>query len=197
MRKLLVFKILFSLILASDALSAQAALITFNDGPSGVVLTDYAGYTWDTNMLDYYGGYRGAFYLTASSSGPYDDLHYVFNYYGGINMGFTSSTYIYSIDGWFSYFETTNPVALRIAGYNDGRLVGASPYVTLASIGQDISATFMGATRIVFETLEPGWYKMDQLNINNPSPVPIPSTILLLGPGLIGLLGMNRKFRKR
>ncbi len=60
----------------------------------------------------------------------------------------------------------------------------------------DLNATYSGM-QFVFGTLnQPDTYRLVNAHITGMSVVPVPATLLLLGPGLVGLAAIRRRFKK-
>jgi len=80
-----------------------------------------------------------------------------------------------------------------IIGKYDANKAGA--YVWYISGISDLSEVIIPSTAGATQN-HPNGYGLSHISLFNPSPVPEPATMLLLGSGLVGLAGFRRKFQK-
>jgi hypothetical protein len=87
----------------------------------------------------------------------------------------------------------------HIVGYLSGVVVGSITF-DLSTNWQQVTGNLSNIDTLVFELTSDGrngLYFLDDLVLNESTPVPEPSTLLLLGSGLVGLVGYGRRRMKK
>jgi len=83
---------------------------------------------------------------------------------------------------------------LTIQGYDDGAPIFMVE-ATLNTAGpQWVAGNLASVDQLTFSTTEKWQFAMDNFTFNETSAVPLPPSVWLLGSGLIGLVGLRRKF---
>lgn len=185
MKRTLVLSTLFLLALMLlptlvNAKPVAAAVADSSIEPTAVVTVDfddlsgyeqlfyYAGITWDSGLLDWYGGYQGGWNTNDNPSyaPPVSPPNYVFNFYGAIDPGFTFDERVHFYGAWFVKTTAGNgaPDAVRCVGYLDGSPQYYSDWLNLTYSSQYLTADFPMVNRVVVEMLGMGWFAMDDLS---------------------------------
>ncbi len=101
----------------------------------------------------------------------------------------TYNTFSFTFNGLSTGESVTGSTVLGIGTPSGNQLAaGSNHYVNFLGL-QDFNGFVMASTQYAFEA--------DNIAIGfNPSRVPEPTTMLLLGLGLVGLVGVRRKFQK-
>jgi len=189
-----------ALLLASLALapSAQATLFTSHTDPDITAQYLVVGNTQDSFIAMGMG--IGMGFFTLNASGTIFDQNYITAFY---NLGYDKHTNT----GNLTLFSGTmldlnmNPVGpaslmVNLTMYDDNngdsQFLGNITYLDplLAAAGFDASKLF----GIQFSDMHNGFFQSDNFNIN--TPVPEPSTIILLGAGLLGIVAASRRKRQ-
>lgn len=185
-----------ALLLASLTLapSAQATLFTSHTDPDITAQYLTVGNTQDTFLA------MGMGFFTLNASGTIFDQNYIKAFY---NLGYDKHTNT----GNLTLFSATmldlnmNPVGpaslmVNLSMYDDNngdsQFLGNITYLDplLVAAGFDASKLF----GIQFSDMHNGYFQSDNFNIN--TPVPEPSTIILLGAGLLGIVAASRRKRQ-
>jgi hypothetical protein len=127
----------------------------------------YAGITWDSGILDYYGTYLGGWH-THDDPGyatPVSPPNVAFNWYGAIDPGFTFDQ---PVEFWGAHFMQTmgtvaTPYAVRCVGYLEGTPLYTSDWLVITPKPQYLAANFPLIDRVVVEMDGMGWFAMDDL----------------------------------
>lgn len=184
------------------AANASAGTIDFNTimGPTGSYINDvdpnYAGYTWGTYVKEILG---------TSGNGGVIGAGAVFTQWDyNVSMS-TSSTHFDFLSAYLTPREEAG-IGVTVEGYRDGSLVASTTINNLGDVGTPHFFSFDGFSDIDtlwFNPLNPtkslggidyaGQIIIDDINV---STVPEPSSLILLGAGLIGAYALKRRKNK-
>jgi len=187
--------------------TAQAVVINFDDLPlsQASVPNNYAGLTWGTVPVNYNGSIYTGEFVTWNDTGystPHSSQNYVYNQYGPDSLWFKFSTPVNFNGAWFA-LANTDESATEVRFLDD--LGDSSDWLDLTNTSQFLAANFAGAQTIYVERRgKTGmnlpdymqYYTMDDITYNESSPVPEPSTFILLGAGLGAVGFMRRRMKK-
>jgi hypothetical protein len=180
---------------------ANATVITFDDLNQGLVPSDYAGLSWGTSTLSQPYADFTSFSVSSnlSYSTPRSASNYVLNGYGVPDLWFEFIAPVNFNGAWFAAPFINMYPAQKVRFIDD--LGQASEWLNLTNSPQYLVADFLGSKTIyvqptgVFSGIEMhgGWYTMDDITYTEITPVPEPSTILLLIIGFTGIIIFARK----
>lgn len=207
MKKKLLSVMVVSLALALMIGSVHAEVINFDDLSTNHAVsgTNYAGLTWGGSSVDSFPGETG-YWVTRgvdypSYAIPHSGSNYLVNAWGPNNLWFAFSSPATFDGAWFAYATGAGSGAADKVRFKDDNTGTYSDWLTLNATPQFLSANFTNSTKIYVER-EGGstgvwekarWYTMDDVKYT-PSAVPIPPSVWLLGSGLLGLVGLRRRF---
>ncbi|WP_103045301.1 PEP-CTERM sorting domain-containing protein [Comamonas faecalis] len=190
-------KMWVSVALACAAVGASAETLDFNDlGTTGFVTVpqDYAGLTWDNFFAvgkdSYYGPY---------GDGVVSGSHAISNSSGG-SASFSSAT-AFTLDSLYLtkvYFSGTT----TIQAYDGGVLVATKEVALNAGTPTLVQFDDWGPLLVNKIVISGGdssaQVVIDDISFGSAavSPVPLPASGLLLGAGLLGMLGVQRRKRR-
>ncbi len=186
--------------------SVEAAVLNFDDITTEEYFhfTNYGGFTWDAKFAVA----SDSFYATYGNTYGSPSGEYAASNDGALSVSVTSPTDFNFCGAYFTGWavddeyweqdEESTATSITVIGYNNSTFVG-SETMSLSTNQYDWLATnFVGVDEIVFQTSgtppdEPYWL-MDNFTYNEPctKPIPEPASILLLGLGSLGILGLRR-----
>jgi hypothetical protein len=165
-------------------------------GGWGLVPASYAGYTWtsSSNPTESWEVVTNSYYRNTYGQ-QYDfptNPNAAYNDSGAATMTITSANLFNFTSAYFwGWTGSVAPASsLTVSGYNGATLIGSTP-ITLASSPALVNLNFSGIDKIEFTTTAGKYWLMDNANM---APVPVPPSVWLLGSGLVGLVGLRRKF---
>jgi hypothetical protein len=180
---------------------SSAEVLYFDDLPGGgvEVPNGYGGFNWNSATQvgsieqSYYGSGNG--YYTGAVSGDKT----VYNFFGDspTNIDWASTgAFDYTGAYWTAAWDDTQTLSFN--GFlNDNLLYSSINYQINENVPVWIELNWAGITRLQIINSDNQWV-MDNFTFNElgTNPVPEPSTVLLLGIGLIGMAGIGRKTKK-
>jgi len=176
-----------------------ATVLTFDDisaAQTGTIADGYGGLDWDN--MGYLNGSShapGSGYDNGTVSGDYVAA----NLWASVA---TVSDSLFDFNGAFFTGAWNDGLNINIQGLNNGSAI-FNTTIQVDHYGPTwFEANFVGIDQLVFNSYggthvvtggAGEHFAMDNFTFNETAPVPEPSTILLMGAGLLGLVGYNRK----
>jgi hypothetical protein len=178
-------------ILLFSAVVSNATILNFDDLSGwGTVPVNYGGLTWNdswwsfTSEPPYYPAYSDPRVVTS-----FDNMNGIS--WTGLNYVDFPTASIFN----GAYFSGWNTIGYDL--YYHGSKVASTPDVDNTHVSTFIASNYSGLVDRVFIRGSQSYFAMDNFTFNeNSSQVPEPTTMLLLGLGLMGVAGVRRKFKK-
>lgn len=183
-------KIILATALLIMSVSANATVLSFDDTSYqgtywGDLQAGYGGLNWSSNFDVYYGPGLSSGYNAGTVSGDYA----AFNSYG---VDVSLSNGVFDWDGaWFS--DPHDNTLLSISGYANGTLLYSTNLQLAFSSPIWFQADWTGVDTIIFNVAENDWFTMDDFTFNESSQIPEPTSLWLLGLGLVSLRMCRKK----
>lgn len=169
--------------------NASATVLTFEDLVGGGPMPDpYNGIIdWENGVWNYY----------SSPQPPYNPNSGIVRTYES-GFDFTPSWQFLSpvvFNG--AYFSGYSDATVQMDLYYGASLVYSTGLYAPSATPTFFATNYSGLVdSVVINTPRPDYWVMDDLTYNaTPTPTPEPSTMLLFGAGLIGFVGLRRKFK--
>ena len=173
---------------------AGATVLTFDDisgDPFNPIANGYGGLNW-SNMYAFdpvASGFSGTGYQLGIVSGT----NVAFN---GIGDQAAVSDGTFDFNGAYFSSAYNDGILLTVTGYLGAVQMYQSQVTLNVVAAQYYSFNFLGIDSLTFSTSPSLQFAMDNFTYNN-APVPEPSTMMLLGSGLAGLVGYGRRRFKK
>lgn len=199
MKKIFFFAVLMGLLAVNSGL-VGATVLNFDDlalngtyGPMSNL--NYGGFDWDSRW------YAGDNTNGTYNNGAHSGTQYLSNGWA-VNDLLVSQASPFDFNGaWFAHPDRNFNIATQIQLFglaSDNSILYQTGLVDINDTHQYIAANFGGVNkiRIWHNNGNAGWFVMDDFEYNEPigqQPVPEPGTLMLLGTGLLGLVGLRKK----
>ncbi|MFA5111429.1 MAG: VPLPA-CTERM sorting domain-containing protein [Desulfobaccales bacterium] len=209
-----------TVIIGLPGAASADTVLNFDDVQGGIVnymalplSTNYGGLTWSSASPS---GYWGVIDNTSYRNYPYSPNSYdfptnpnvVINEDGHVGAAQTavSSATRFNFDGaWFGAWtahDTQNyygATSLTLTGKLGDTVVGTTTFALAPGLLAWQGVNFTGIDTLIFEAAGGAgrYFLMDGFTYNPVSSAPLPSTVLLLGSGIIGLALLRRRKKCR
>ena len=214
MRKLVLVALVFGLFYSGLAFGAPFTNGSF-ESPGGSNTRFYLSSAGDNHVTGWYnlGGFQ--IYETQAGDGitPKDGSWYISWGHNGNTGGTLSQTFdtvagtTYAVNYFLRTQQGADPVdpeGMKVQAFNGKTVLGEASlldftYVTW-TVGPELTFTAAStSTTLIFTDITNGGgsanWGLDAVTVNA-SAVPLPSALLLLGPGLVGIAGIKRRFKR-
>ncbi len=196
MKKFFVMMVAVALLVFGTAAGAKATVLTFDDistSSSGIPILDgYGGLNW-ANMWVLDSSSRVDGYKNGTVS--LDNV--AFNGFG--DMATVTSVSSFDFSGAYLTGAWTNGLSIDVFGYSGAILLYSQTVVVDTLAPTWFGFNYLGIDKLTFNSYGGSGgtqFAMDNFIFNGAAPVPEPSTMILLGAGLVGLVVFRKKFKR-